>query len=202
MASFGRRDRSAPVALRGGLGIPAGACLLGFFGRFMPEKGFLVLLDALERVAAAGAEAPPHLLAVGSGDFLREYRAEVARRPRLAGRITFRDHLPSVAPQLPEIDLLVVPSLWEACPLLPMEAMCAGVPVLGSDCIGLREVLRGSPSRMVAAGDATELAAGIRRAMRAPWTEQARQYAPLACRRFDVRNAARDLTLLFDQFAG
>jgi glycosyltransferase involved in cell wall biosynthesis len=94
-----------------------------------------------------------------------------------------------------------MPSLWEACPLLPMEAMCAGVPVLGSDCIGLNEVLAGSPSCIVPAGDEAALAAAIRQASYAPWKDRAAQYAPLAQRRFDVQARAHDLAALFDQLA-
>ena len=65
-----------------------------------------------------------------------------------------------------------------------MEAMCLGIPVLGSNCIGLREVLRGSPSAQVAAGSPEALAEGIARAMKEPWTEEARRYVPDARKRF------------------
>jgi len=188
--------------LRERLGVPDDVCLLGFLGRFMEQKGFLVLVDALERLVAA--EQPPRfrLLAVGSGDYVREYRAEIASRPGVAGCITFVDHTPDITPILREIDLLVMPSLWEACGLLAIEAMCAGIPVLGSDCIGLREVLFGGPSAMVPAGDAAALAQGIRQAIEAPWKEKAAEYAPLACRRFDVRQGAGELLALFDQLRG
>jgi len=73
--------------------------------------------------------------------------------------------------------LLVIPSLWEASPLQPMEAMAAGIPVLGTDCIGLREVLADTPSRMVRAADPAALADGLRTALRSPWTAEAREYA-------------------------
>jgi glycosyltransferase involved in cell wall biosynthesis len=104
-----------------------------------------------------------------------------------------------VQPVLGQFDLLVMPSLWEAMPLLPMEALAAGVPVLGSDCIGLREVLHGTPSRMVRAGDVAALADGLRDALADPWAEAARAYAPAACRRFDNARSARTLVDLFDQ---
>jgi glycosyltransferase involved in cell wall biosynthesis len=190
----------AEPAVRTRLGIPRDALLLGFLGRFMEQKGFLVLADALTRLLTAGDGARLHLLAVGSGDYLREYQATVRSSPPLAQRVTFAEHTADISPLLGEIDLLVIPSLWEACPLLPMEAMCAGVPVLGSDCIGLREVLDGSPSRMVTAGDAVALERGLRRAIEAPWREQAAEYAPVARQRFDVARRAEELRRVFDQF--
>jgi glycosyltransferase involved in cell wall biosynthesis len=199
-ARYGNHDSPQGPSLRKRLGLPENVYLLGFLGRFMEQKGFLLLVDALERLAAAGQSPQVRLLAVGSGDYVREYREEIARRPAAAGCITMLEHTPDVTPILREIDLLVMPSLWEACPLLPMEAMCAGTPVLGSDCIGLREVLFGSPSRMVPAGDAAALAQGIGRARESPWRERAAEYAPLARQRFDVHRGAGQLLRLFDQF--
>ena len=185
---------------RAGLGIPADAFLMGFMGRFMEQKGFLVLLDALQQALAESPARRLHLLAVGSGDYLREYQAEIAQRTGLSQCISFVEHTPNVAPILRAIDLLVIPSLWEACPLLPMEALCAGTPVLGSDCIGLREVLAGTPTPMTPARDASALARAIRRAVDSPWTEESLRYAPQARRRFDVRASAQQLRELFGQF--
>ncbi len=199
-ARFATERASAGHALRSQLGIPHDALLLGFLGRFMEQKGFLVLADALERLLTAGHGERLHLLAVGSGDYLREYKSAVLDSPRLARRVTFVEHTADISPLLGEIDLLVIPSLWEACPLLPMEAMCAGVPVLGSDCIGLREVLDGSPSVMVKAGDAAALEQGLRQAIEAPWREEAAEYAPVARQRFDVGRRAEELRDVFDQF--
>ena len=98
-----------------------------------------------------------------------------------------------------EGQVLVVPSLWEASSLVSMEAMAAGVAVLGSDCPGLREVLRGTPARTVPAGDAAALARALRGAIVAPWTAEARAYAPAARARFDNAHSARRLTALYDE---
>jgi glycosyltransferase involved in cell wall biosynthesis len=102
-----------------------------------------------------------------------------------------------VQPLLRQLDLLAVPSLWEASPLLPMEAMVAGVPVLGTDCIGLREVLRDTPSRMVRAGSVDQLYRGLRAALEEPRTEAARAFAGAARVRFDNRLSAQLLIELF-----
>jgi glycosyltransferase involved in cell wall biosynthesis len=164
----------------------------------MPQKGFLVLVDALAAVARQPLPRPFHLLAVGSGDYVREYRAEISKRPELAGLITFWEHVPSVAPILRQLDLLVMPSLWEACPILPMEAMVSGVPVLGTDCIGLREVLRDTPAVTVPANNAPALAEALRNELRSPWKDEAVAYVATAQQRFDVRPVGRALINLFD----
>jgi glycosyltransferase involved in cell wall biosynthesis len=195
------RPPLAPGALRKQLGLSDDTALVGFLGRFMVQKGFLPLLTALERLRDEGPPRPFHVVAFGSGDYGREYRAQVGRRG-LAPWVTMREAVADVQPILGQLDLLVMPSLWEALPLLPMEAMAAGVPVLGSDCIGLREVLADTPSRMVPAGDPAALARGLRDALTAPWAGAARAFAPLARARFDNARSAGLLRDLFDRTGG
>ncbi len=186
-------------SLRQDLGIESATFLLGFLGRFMEQKGFLCLMEALDKLLDVGATVRPvHLLAVGSGDCLVNYRWELDRYPRVKRRVTFLEHVANVAPVLRELDLLVMPSLWEACPILPMEALCMGVPVLGSNCVGLREVLRDSPSVTVPANDASALAAAIREAIANPWQSDARKYIPIARERFEVGQTGRGLCNVFD----
>ena len=163
-------------SLRGRLGLEPHVYLMGFLGRFMEQKGFIPLVQALKLLASERTARPCHLAAVGSGDYIREYRSEV-NRLGMADSITFLDAASNPGPIIKGLDLLVMPSLWEASPAPPMEAMALGVPVLGSDCIGLREVLRGTPSVMVRAGDVAALAAGLRQAIANPWTAEARLYA-------------------------
>ena len=146
--------------LRNSLGVSAGVFLMGFLGRFMEQKGFLPLLDALEILGRDVVPRPYHIVAVGSGDYMREYRREADRRG-LGGVLSFLEAVPNAATILRQLDLLVMPSLWEAAGLLAMEAMALGVPVLGSDCIGLREVLRDTPSLTFSAGDAVALSSPL-----------------------------------------
>jgi glycosyltransferase involved in cell wall biosynthesis len=73
-----------------------------------------------------------------------------------------------------------------------------GVPVLGSDCIGLREVLRGTPSRTVLAANADALASALAEAVGSPWREAARRFVPEARERFDVRPFAKTLAGLYE----
>jgi glycosyltransferase involved in cell wall biosynthesis len=59
-------------------------------------------------------------------------------------------------------DLLVVPSLQENLPLVPLEGMACGIPVVGSDISGIREVVRpGVSGRLVPSKDPAALRGGI-----------------------------------------
>jgi glycosyltransferase involved in cell wall biosynthesis len=188
----GYDEESRDDKLRQDLGLDDGTTLVGFLGRLMPEKGFPLLLDAIERLAATGGTRPFHVVAFGTSDFGREYQKRIDQHG-LSRRVTLRGFVPDVRPVLRQLDLVLVPSLWEASSLVSMEAMSAGVPVLGSDCPGLREVLRGTPSRSFAAGDAASLETAFRAALADPWTGQARRFAPEARERFDNRRSAERL---------
>ncbi len=191
-----------PAYLRKRLGLGANVFLMGFLGRFMEQKGFLVLIEALSLLLQRGGIRPFHLVAVGSGDMLVNYQRELTNKPELSGRLSFLEHTPDPAPILRELDLLVMPSLWEAHPLLPMEAMVMGIPVLGTSCLGLREALAGSPNATVRPGCPDELAKALENAIAYPWSEAAHAYVPMAIGRFDVRRTAEQLRSLFDELTG
>jgi glycosyltransferase involved in cell wall biosynthesis len=82
-----------------------------------------------------------------------------------------------------------------------MEALVAGVPLLASDCPGLREVVRGTPAVTARAGDRAAWADALRRAIAAPWADAARGYAPEARRRYDASKSAEALRALLDEVA-
>lgn len=201
--------------IRDRCGVDENVFLAGFLGRFMEQKGFLVLVDAMERLAASAPRdlpRPVHLVAMESGDFVREYSAIVRSRPRVASCITFLPREPNVAPVLRQLDALVMPSLWEACGILAMEAMALGVPVIGSNCPGLREVLsfsetdrlagfqeKDTPSRMVPPNDPDALARALREAVASPRKQEAIAYAAQARQRFDARHTAASLAGLFEK---
>lgn len=184
--------------LRNELGIDDETMLLGYLGRFMPEKGFPLLIEAVARLARCGGVPSFHVVAYGSSDYRKEYTRRI-RQEGLDEVITLRDFVPDVRPVLEQLDLVVVPSLWEASPLVPREAMAAGVPVLGADCQGLREVLRDTPSRTFRAGDAAALEVALRQALADPWFDEASAFAPVAVERYDNRHAARRLLEIYDE---
>jgi glycosyltransferase involved in cell wall biosynthesis len=186
--------------LRRRLGVGADAVLVGFLGGVMPDGGFTVLLDAVRRLAIDPTAPPFHLAAFAPRRWEAEGREAVARRG-LFGRVTLLGLAEGARPALGQLDLVVVPGPSAEASLAAMEAMAAGVPVLAADAPGLREILRGTPARAVAAGDADALRHGLHLALTRPWTEAARSFAAAARARFDGARGARRLTELFDRLA-
>jgi glycosyltransferase involved in cell wall biosynthesis len=177
-------------------GLKQAEMILGFMGRYMPEKGFHVLIDAVELLVRKHHLALTRVLALGWGAFIREYQADIKRRG-LSDYFVFIEHQDDVRWVLRQIDCLVIPSLREAFPLVAAEALVSGTPIIASDCIGLREALQDSPAIMFPTGKHEELADAILRAMKEPLKSRAQDYVPCAKRRFDVVNSAIQLQELF-----
>src|SRR5262249_12965257 len=117
----------------------AGPPVVGFIGRVVPEKGVDVLVDAL-------ATMDTRLLVVGDGVARADLETRTASWPR--GKVTFVGAaLDSSVPDfLACIDVLVLPSrttpTWaEQFGHVLIEAMAAGVPVIGSSSGAIPEVI-------------------------------------------------------------
>jgi glycosyltransferase involved in cell wall biosynthesis len=181
------------------LGCSPGTVIFGFLGRFMAQKGFRVLVDAIEILKVDGlTPARARVLAVGSGGYLREDRARIAALG-LEEFFAFWPYQPEVASILKGIHCLVMPSLWEASGLLAMEAMVAGTPVIGSDCVGLRETLVASPSVSVRANDAVQLSEAIASFIERPDRQAAIQFQRVAMERFSADRSFAALQELYDR---
>jgi len=175
------------------LHLPDDTFLIGFLGRFMPPKGFCFLVDALELlIRESSLPKTPVILAFQTGGYMAQ---EIRRlkEMRLDRYVHFLPFTPNVASALRGLDVVTIPSLWEACPLLPMEAMVAGVPVIGTTCPGLREVLANTPSVMCPPGDAQALAVALSREINNPTRQAAESFRQEAARRFNVRTQVRRL---------
>ncbi len=173
--------------------------LIGFFGRYMPEKGFSYLIEAVDSLVNKHGVKNLKVLSVGGfGGFIREYKKQISQRG-LKEYFAFLGFAENIAPILKQIDLIVIPSLGEACPLLPMEALVCGVPIVAFNCIGLREILSGTPAIMVPVADDEKLATAILQVQKIHGEVKTRftEYVGQACRRYDSRKTAKCLELLY-----
>ena len=189
-------ERPAGI-LKRRLALPDETFLFGFFGRFMPEKGFDLIVAAVEELSRRGYDpAAFRLLAVNHGGYVREYTAEIEAR-RVDRYFAFLDLQPGILDLLRGVDLSLMPSRSEAAGYVAMEALAVGCPLIASDCVGLREVTRDTPAVSIPAGDAGALADAMQRALgmadlRRPFQE----YAEKARGRFDVDKATARLERL------
>jgi len=181
--------------------VPPGSFLLGFLGRFMEAKGFNFLIDAIDQLEKGG-KLPPgvQVVAVGSGDYIRRYKNDIERR-KLAHRFRFLPFQRDIMSIYADLDAVVMPSVSEAASLLALECLCAGVPLLASNCIGLRESVRDTPAIVFETRDAQALAEAIAGIVEDPRRHVFESFRSEAVRRFDVGHTRDQLAGLFRQEA-
>jgi glycosyltransferase involved in cell wall biosynthesis len=154
---------------------PGGAYLL-FVGRLRIRKGVEVLLEALRELPGA------RLLIAGDG----EHRAALERRAGASTVFLGRCGAAQVRELLRGAAALVVPSIYEGMPLVVLEAMEAGVPVVASRVSGIPEVVEGGVTGwLVPPEDPEALAAALAQVLGDP--EEARRRGEAGRRRVEER---------------
>jgi len=145
--------------------IPTGTWTLGAVALFRPRKGLEVLLRALVILRNLGH--PVRLRFVGGFEtpkYEEEIRA-IVDGYGIAPWIDWVGFVQDVDAELDKMDLFVLPSLFgEGLPMVVLEAMAAGVPVVATRVEGVPEAIRdGRDGVLVKPGDAHELAMAIER---------------------------------------
>lgn len=190
-----------PEALHERCGIPENAIVVGFFGRFMAQKGFRYLVEAVAQYRATNVTgAPMIVVAVGGGGFRREEEAAI-RSIGLEENFRFLDFSPNIAGLVKAVDVVVMPSLWEACGLVAMEALVAGMPLVVSNCAGLIEVSDGTPTKVIPMRDSAALLKGILEMNTLEHKLAARNFSHVAAERFDVKKTITGMATLYQALA-
>lgn len=151
----------ARVALHREWALPPDRFVIGWIGRFDYAKGLDLLLASIPAVAAQ----IPHAVWVIIGDGDGAESCETYRRrldAALAGRVLFLGSRTDADRLIPGFDLYVSTSRWEGLPLVLLEVMEQGVPIVASDVVGNRDVLGGWGVLFTANDSAAAAAAQVR----------------------------------------
>jgi len=141
---------------------------IGYFGRLVEEKGVRLLIEAV-----SGLTGDWRLILLGGGPLRSELDAQV-NALGIADHVTFMNQAAST--EMPnlyhQIDVLALPSLtrpnWkEQFGRVLVEAMCSGVPVVGSDSGAIPSVV-GEGGLIIPEGDIAALQAALYRLMSDP----------------------------------
>jgi colanic acid/amylovoran biosynthesis glycosyltransferase len=177
-----------------------GAATIICVGRMSPEKGQAGLLRAFARLRRSRPDLKLRLVGDGSE---RGSLEALASELGVAGAVTFAGRL-SEAETLAEIarsDLLALPSLMEGLPIVLMEAMAVGVPVVASRVAGIPELVEdGATGLLFPPSDWGALAAAIERLLgdEALYAAVVKRAQRKVRDEFDVRKSAEILAGLFE----
>jgi glycosyltransferase involved in cell wall biosynthesis len=193
-----------PAAFAAPAPLPTGGPHLVAIGRLSEQKGFGLLMDAL------ALAAPRHpglaLTLVGDGPLRASLQSRVAELG-LSSRVTFagwQDEA-GVRAALGAAQALILPSFAEGLPVVIMEAMATGRPIIATAIAGIPElVVPGQTGWLVPAGDAVALADAIAAMAATPPGDLAAMGASARARvlaRHDVDDQAARLAGFFAEFA-
>ena len=163
-----------------------------FAGRLCRPKG---VFDLVQAVARARFTGPMRLVVVGDGED-RAALAQLAGRLGIGSVVTFAGAVPSIVPHLAVSHALVLPSYSEGIPRVVMEAFAVGVPVVGTNISGIRELVRHEHTGLLVPVGAPEaLARACERLCAAPELGQrmAREARRVVVERHSARRMAEDL---------
>jgi len=141
---------------------------VGLIANWNPNKGIEYFIQAAVELSANNYQKYKFVLAGNKVDTQLPYAASLERQIKASGLeedIEVLGFVSSVENVLKNLDILVLSSISEACPMAILEAMAAGVPVVATDVGGVRELL--SPDteyeagKVVAARDPHALASAI-----------------------------------------
>jgi glycosyltransferase involved in cell wall biosynthesis len=185
---------------------PTQSWRLGAVALFRPRKGLEVLLDALALLLGEGRQV--QLQAVGTFE-TPQYERAIRRRVAELGirsAVDWRGFQPDVDAELATMDLFVLPSLFgEGLPMVVLEAMAAGVPVVATRVAGVPEAIRHGVDGLIAEpGSASALAAMVRQVMdgRADWSAMRASAHRRQREFFSDERMARDVAQLYREILG
>jgi glycosyltransferase involved in cell wall biosynthesis len=141
-----------------------GEYVVSIVGRLVPQKGHLRFIEAASRVRRNLPSV--RFLIVGDGPLRDDIETHV-RAAGLGATTRMTGRVNDARPLIARSDLVVFSSHFEGAPLVVLESMAAGVPVVAAEATGLSELLE-SGAGIVARPDANALAGAITEALGSP----------------------------------
>jgi glycosyltransferase involved in cell wall biosynthesis len=189
-----KADRAAadPVVIYNGIDMddlderprqPNDPPVLCFAGRFEHQKGIDVFVDSIGRLMDGGSTF--RVAIYGAGTFARDVAGLATRWP---DRVVVGPPRAGLHARLGSFDAICMPSRFEGMPLLAVEALCTGVPILATRAPGLDEVVPASYPGRCPPGDPAAYASVVEDflAHRSAWAAQAVRARPDARARFSL----------------
>lgn len=167
-----------PLTLQPGNPAQGNSKQLLAIGRMTPmHKGFDLLIDAF---AALMDDAPGWTLHIVGDGPEKQNRMEQIQQHHAKKRIILHPFTQHIQDHYQQAQLYVLSSRWEGMPLVLVEAMAHGLPIVSADLPTCKEVM-GSHATYFHTGDVEDMKKALHQAMNmTDWQEQSRQSLRIA----------------------
>lgn len=188
-------------------GLRADDLLLVYTGRLAPEKNLSFLLKAFRGLREAVPHA--HLLLVGDGPEREKLEEQAFVRSssvderggesiHFVGRVPY-DDLPDY---LAMCDIFITASVSEVHPLSVIEAMAAGLPVMGIESVGVGDTVKDGVTGYLSSEDLAAFTAKLTRlCLDEPARHRMGQQARKESERYDIRRTTEEMLKHYERLA-
>ena len=156
---FSPASAGAREAARAALGIPRDGLVIGGVGRLVAQKNFALFLEVAARVLAGH---PSVLFVIAGTGPQEEALKEKVASLGISHRVRFLGHVSDRLALYHAFDALLMTSDFEGTPMVLLEAMSCGLPVVASAVDGIAEVCTdGHDALLIAPGDVAGFATAL-----------------------------------------
>ncbi|GII27299.1 hypothetical protein Pmi06nite_07410 [Planotetraspora mira] len=195
-----RRWAARARLLRREFNLPEDSFLCACVANFRPQKNHRLLLQAVEEVVRLRPDAVFAL--AGDGPLRDEVVRDVETRG-LGDRVRVLGRVPRAARLVAAADLLVLSSDYEGLPVVVMEALAAGVPVVSTRVGGVPDLITsGRNGILTEPGSAGDLAEAMLQAMEPQRHRELRAGALADAESVDMADTAEWFEELYAELAG
>ena len=164
-------------------------------GRFSPQhKGFDLLIQAFALFAKNNKEWTLDI--VGEGEEEEAFR-NLIMKLHLEERISIHPFTSNIQRFYSEAQVYVLSSRWEGMPLVLMEAMSHGLPIVSSDLPVCKEIM-GDFAIYFKNGNINDLARSLKDATEIDWERKSKEALTIA-KRFDITTISNQWRKLIDE---
>jgi glycosyltransferase involved in cell wall biosynthesis len=130
---------------------PCGHWTIGCVALFRPRKGIETLLDAIAILLGKGCDVSLRAVGVFETPEYEQQIHSLAARLQISSQIEWVGFSRNVTAEMSAMDLFVLPSLFgEGLPMVLLEAMAAGAPVVATRVEGVPQAIRDGQDGLLA----------------------------------------------------
>ena len=134
---------------------------IGFAGRLVPVKRVETVIQTARVILDSHPDLDVHFYIYGDGP-LRSELEKLSSSMYTDNIVTFLGHSDTLSRELCRLDAMILTSEHEGLPMILLEAMAEGVPVIAAAVGGIPELLvNGKYGRLIHSNESTEYAAAI-----------------------------------------